>query len=135
MKYVYFLILLLFPIQSYCAESPFEMNGNTMLEKCHYWFADSESPATTKVQAFDMGFCAGYFKAVMDMESAQIDLERRAHVEGPAVQFCRPEEVTNGQVFKIVKKWLDDNPDKLHWGGEVIIVKALSQAFPCKDHK
>jgi hypothetical protein len=131
MKALFLLLLFATAVPCFAGTPTFDMTGNVMLDKCRDFFSDSEAAPSPKIGASDVGFCVGYFSGVMDMELAQNELEKTHHVEGPQAKFCRPPEVTNGQVFKIVKKWLDNNPDKLHWAGEVIIVKAMSEAFPC----
>jgi len=58
-------------------------------------------------------------------------VDKESHTRN-AEHYCVPVEVSNGQAFKIVKKWLDDNPAKLHWRADTIIHVAFLQAFPCK---
>lgn len=67
----------------------------------------------------------------MDVEAMWKGTDKASHTRSPE-HYCVPAEVNNGQVFRIVKKWLDDNPDKLHWRADTIIYVALLQAFPCK---
>jgi len=40
--------------------------------------------------------------------------------------------VTMGQLVKVVVKWLNENPDKLHYGAGSLTAAALSEAFPCQ---
>jgi len=46
--------------------------------------------------------------------------------------FCTPAEVTVGQLLAIVKKYLADNPDKLHRNAVTLVIWAIEPAFPCK---
>jgi len=102
-----------------------------MQQKCRaFWGGDVEAQSATL--ALDTGYCAGYVAGITDFETMQVALEKREHVKSSAVHFCRPETVPNGQIMKVIGKWLNDNPDKLHWRADTIIVKALSEAFPCK---
>jgi hypothetical protein len=41
-------------------------------------------------------------------------------------------DCTEGQIYKIIKKWLDNNPAKLHFRADVIIYSALLDPFPCQ---
>ena len=54
--------------------------------------------------------------------------------ENVAMHICFPEDgsVKLGQSARIVVKWLKENPDKLHWRGETVVLLALRQAFPRK---
>jgi hypothetical protein len=47
------------------------------------------------------------------------------------MRLCRQRRTRRGQVMRIIKKWLDANPDKLHWRADTIIHRALLEAFPC----
>ncbi len=108
-------------------------DGNDMLEHCRPFFNDISgipTPGLTTPQKLDLGYCAGYLQGVLDVNEAWKIVEGR---RSRAVQYCFPSAgVPNGQVLRIIKKGLDDNPDKLHKQPSVIIHAALVQAFPCK---
>ncbi len=46
-----------------------------------------------------------------------------------------PGGVTQGQFTDIVKKYLNDNPAQLHRDADVLVLDALTQAFPCPKKK
>jgi hypothetical protein len=82
---------------------------------------------------FDSGFCAGYIGATLDtlnMWEASDAFEKRTH-DGD-VKFCLPAEVTNGQIVLVFVKYLEDHPEELHKPANLLLVKALRKAFPCK---
>lgn len=109
MKTVMCILFFAAPLCSYAAA----MDGNQMLEKWQIWFKDETPP--TKLpegELLDMGYCAGYFEGVLDSYAMQFAVDKKEHIQGRR-QYCRPEEVTNGQVMKVVKKWLDNNPEKV----------------------
>jgi len=84
-------------------------DGNTLLSKC------SEEPGV------DRGFCLGYVIGVTD---ANFSIGKTSRV-------CFPDNVTQGQLEKIVVKHLEDNPGTLHYDASVLVVTALELAFPC----
>ena len=47
--------------------------------------------------------------------------------------ICRPEGVTSKQYMLIIKKYLEEHPEKLHEPGYLLIDIALMEAFPCED--
>jgi hypothetical protein len=47
--------------------------------------------------------------------------------------YCAPDGVTNGQIFKVVFKYLNNNPEKLHETKSVLVAQALKKAFPCDE--
>lgn len=116
-------------ITSHCAfASTAQMDGNDLLHKCHYFFADDGSMPTTNMERIDMGFCAGYLSGVTDRERMWQGVEGRS---SKGSHYCMPDEVNNGQVLRILKKWLDDHPNRLHERADLIIHIALRDAFPC----
>jgi hypothetical protein len=48
---------------------------------------------------------------------------------------CVPHEVTTIRTFRIIKKYIADNPDKAHRPTRYIASLALVGAFPCKAGK
>lgn len=45
--------------------------------------------------------------------------------------YCLPDGVTQGQVAKVVVKYMDDHPEKLHLRAEILVINSLIAAFPC----
>ena len=48
--------------------------------------------------------------------------------------WCSSSSVTVGQIVKVVSKYLENNPEKLHLSASSLIRAALMQAFPCENH-
>jgi Rap1a immunity proteins len=47
--------------------------------------------------------------------------------------FCEPDDtITNGQALRVVVKFLRAHPELLHLPEVVLVVRAFSEAFPCK---
>lgn len=67
--------------------------------------------------------CHGYVAGVVDVV-VQLDAYDDA--------LCIPSAVTVGQVTKVVKKFMADNPAELHWLGFKIVSYAMLDAFPCE---
>lgn len=47
--------------------------------------------------------------------------------------ICAPNGVKQEQLVRIVKKWLTDNPAKLHLQAGIPTVLSLREAFPCAN--
>lgn len=45
---------------------------------------------------------------------------------------CMPDAVTAFQATLVVRKWLQDNPARLHESASVLIPEAFAAAWPCK---
>jgi len=91
-------------------------DGNKLLQQC---------TAALDVKVSDplyAGYCFGYIEGVRMAIS----------VYSPKV-FCLPSGgITNGQAVRVVKKYLEDNPAKLHLDSFVLTVISFREAYPCK---
>lgn len=47
-------------------------------------------------------------------------------------KMCFPDSGTLSQAEAVILKYLNDNPQDLHWPASYLAIYALSQAFPCK---
>jgi hypothetical protein len=128
MKTVCFVILLL-ASSNVVHASTAQMDGNELLDKCHPFFSHVAHPDDTTL--LNEGYCAGYVMGVTDVEAMWKAIDTKAGTKAYE-HYCMPEEVNNGQILKILKKWLDNNPEKLHWRADTILHVALLEAFPCK---
>ena len=129
MKWLLVTILLLVPS---CFASTAQIDGNELVSRCKPFFDDVSGAGMTTLSNTDrlsMGYCAGYVAAVLDMATLWKAVEGNT---SRAIHPCIPEEVPNEQIFKILKKWTDNHPEKLHERADSIIIWALTDAFPCK---
>jgi hypothetical protein len=100
------------------------MSGNAFLRQC--------SPTPGKANPFEF-FCAGYVVGLIegaDFEAqwveADLKLTRKA-----SKAVCRPAAVENGQLVKVVLKFIDAHPEQAHLPTVAIVMYALSEAYPC----
>jgi hypothetical protein len=110
MKKLFLLLILALPLAANSQGGNFQ-NGNKLKTHC------------AKEGGFSDGFCMGYIIGVADNRSFYI---------------CAPGGsggVTQGQFTDIVKKYLNDNPAQLHKDADVLVLDALTQAFPCPKQK
>jgi hypothetical protein len=106
-----------------------QLDGNGLLDKYRQFFSPVAHPDDTML--LNEGYCAGYLSGVTDVEAMWKAIDKKAGARAYE-HYCMPEEVNNGQMLKVLKKWLDNNPEKLHWRADTIIQSALMEAFPCK---
>jgi hypothetical protein len=48
---------------------------------------------------------------------------------------CIPEQVTKGQIERVVLKYLQDRPQDLNLGAQMLAIKAIGTAWPCPTKK
>ncbi len=49
------------------------------------------------------------------------------------VTVCVPDNVTAGQVQDIVRRYLENNPDKRHYAADSLIRDSLEKVWPCRQ--
>lgn len=96
-------------------------NGNTLLQQCN--------AAVRRIDAIKTGgdpgnaleqqaaeYCVGYINGFVDADE----------------RHCPPEGVTMQQYIRVIIKFLNDHPEKLHLGRAHLVDEALGSAFPCQ---
>jgi hypothetical protein len=90
-----------------------------------------------------LSYCAEALKAYDDRTTDDYAAGRcRAYIEGIAMvsdysdtplyrRVCLPSQVTVGQAVRVVYKWLEDHPERLHERQGILVIAALRDAFPC----
>ena len=116
----YLLIFFLFCTTSQVSARDFYLSGNEFLNDCEKFFKDeNEGQART-------GYCLGFVASVVDTHSTFVGWGKLEKY------FCLPESVTQGQLPRIVYKFLKEHPEDLHQVASGLIVRALYNAFPCE---
>ncbi|PYY69969.1 hypothetical protein CRX42_13770 [Pseudomonas jessenii] len=99
-------------------------DGNELLGQCQQYIkaADKERNYDPIAAGLCLGFIHGVDETVTYLRG---DLAKDA-------KFCTPKDITNGQVVRIVVKYLKDNPKLLHKSRGALVWLALNDAYPCK---
>ena len=105
------------------------VTGNELLSNCTKALSVIKDPLSSaqnsKSDAFDTASCISYIEGAVD----GIVVADRL-VEDRSI-FCRPKGVNNGQLVRVVVKYLEENPESLHEWQFNLVLKALIEAFPC----
>jgi hypothetical protein len=99
-------------------------DGNELLGQCQQYIkaADKEK----NYDQYDTALCSGYIQGVV---STTYFFDESLKKED---KFCIPDNVTNGQLVRIVVKYLKDNPKLLNEPRVSLVWIALMDAYPCK---
>ena len=89
-------------------------DGSKLLQRC-----ESDSAA-------ENGACLGYIVGIIDSQTILVGW---SDLDEP--HFCNPDRATAGQLVKVVTKFLNENPEKLHLEAAGAVTYALYEAFPC----
>lgn len=90
--------------------------GNHYLPHCQHAISDRNS-----YDVWD-GECTGIIKAIIFYAGSF----------PPNKAICFPKKITNGQAYRVVVRYLENNPDKLHLDFMYLASDAMRQAWPCK---
>ena len=116
------LILLLMLVFAFAIPAHAAMNtGSDLLRACE--IAVDQSFDVNITQAMEGGFCMG-------LAASFIDLDR---VSGTDVKWCVPERVTVGQGIRVLLKYMNANPEKLHLNSIIVAALAFQSSFPCNE--
>ena len=105
-------LMLVAPSRGYCNF----YSGSELLEMCS---ASKDDAVYYQKQSE----CRGFIVGVADS----------ARCTNPVngYSWSSAEHVTQGQVVKVVVKWLNEHPEKLHFASAGLVANALEDAFPC----
>jgi len=119
MKFVFCFVLGWCLVCGFAGEALAEYDGTDLLDYCSEYINYKGD--------MEFGLCMGFVLGVRDTPRALwsgYSLAKRI--------FCLPEGVAPQQEVRVVVKYLEDNPAKLHESAAVLVMGALSGAFPCK---
>ena len=96
------------------------------MRSCHC----GDAPNSTSPQSrFQQGECFGYAIGADDGVRTAFDILNEAQ------PYCIPDGVTNGQIVRILTKFIKDHPEKAHKQTRVLVIESLMDAFPCRAKK
>lgn len=106
-----------------------QTTGRDLLHKCEVITHLQSEQNSTDSLAYGL-YCMGYVTGILDLiEDAQIQSGTPSN-EG--FHVCLPNTgITNEETTRVVVKWLQDHPAKLHIPAPQAVVAALKLAYPC----
>lgn len=108
-RFVLSLVAPIFGLLLVATDAKAMLSGNDLMEYC---------TGLEKNSAY--GICLGYVSAISDVGQSKIKKD-----------FCVPQNVIRGQLTKVAVKWLEENPDKLHFSANSLVSAGLANAFKC----
>jgi hypothetical protein len=129
--------------------TPPAYDGNFLLDECSAYIRVADSPSLTKTSALDKAkfmWCEGYLRATLEYS---VEQKMRLAVLGAAgLRFsgpdkvqenalkvldpvCSPENISILQMARVILKWLQNHPERLHEAESLLVRDALESAFPC----
>jgi hypothetical protein len=108
-----------------------KLDGNALMSDCKAAMASADDeavPLTAKG-----AYCLGFVNGIM-LTLGEASFTQDMNAPNPSRAVCFPKDVgmTTGQATRVVQKYLESHPEKLHEGAHILVIHALSEAFPCK---
>ncbi len=119
------------------AQQPQELpstSGNAFVRICSTIDTKPDKGATQLDVQHEIA-CIGYVEGVAQGESEEVAYVLAMTSKEPPGRFCLPEESENGQLVRIVLKYIGKHPEEAHYSTAFLIASALREAFPCTTHK
>src|SRR2546430_10833567 len=109
-------------------------DGNALLRQCTYALRADEEP-TPNIGlggAFSAGLCIGLVQGMLDLNTAYTAYYQATNNTTRPL-FCVPvgASIASEQGVRIILRYLQTNPERLHQTGSVLALQALREAFPC----
>lgn len=106
------------------------LNGNDLLSACEAHLSILRDQGKHLDGMAKAETCLSYISGFLDgfwVGETEKGVETFEHV-------CIPHEVNTGQAIRVVTKWLEDHPEKLHRPAHACVYVALRDAFPCRQN-
>lgn len=120
-----FFVAFLAPIHLLADDSD---SGRTLLSECREAVTVLDTQRFgSATSAFSAGVCMGYVAGFDDLSAVY------SYFEDDPRTFCVPTEVSREQLIRVLVKYLQDNPARLHENRAILLNDAISDAFPCEQ--
>jgi Rap1a immunity proteins len=114
------------PAQAQSGDQPHD--GNSLLRDCTSAIRLADGVAGISEDDVRRAmFCSGYLSGFLDAHALTTSFN------GGKKLFCLPESGISGeQAARVIVKFLQDHPERLHESARILAMIALQMAFPCK---
>ena len=107
-----------------------DTSGNAFVRLCS---SGEKEPITQTEGANMLMGCIGYVAGFIDGEGfGTAYAEDKTGKKVPSL-LCFPDGVENGQIIRILLKYIRENPKDAHQRTAVLLVRAVRQAYPCPN--
>jgi hypothetical protein len=101
-------------------------DGNKLRDHCLVEHVYERNPdALNETMWLYLGTCFGNINGVMSFL-------REFGLSMNQSKVCLPATISSGQAIKVVRKYLDANPERLHESASSLIYAALYEAYACE---
>ena len=113
-----------------------KFDGTTLLARCGDVVKVLDNPQA-RTSDYNGGFCLGFITGMEEARFAVAMSYSKTYEESTKMAVLgikMPEDVSYGQIARVLVKWVQDNPNRLHEQASLIYVLAMREAFPADVH-
>jgi hypothetical protein len=122
-------VVLLFACVPSVAQTTHEYTGLDLLNRCQPLTRTPLSLSSNERE--EAGYCMGYLLGMKDMLTTWNVVDEHDKIKGRST-MCVPYEATTAELVRVVVKFLNDHPTKLHEYMGGVVISAFRDAYPCK---
>lgn len=118
------------PLPVAFAQSP--SDGDALIHNCSLVvkMANGEE-VNSPLDNLNAGECMGLVRGIMDTMTLWQSVDHGGPVDNTAMHGCIPDSIKTIQGARIVVKYLNDHPERLHVPDTRLVLMAMVDAFPC----
>ncbi len=107
-------------------------NGEQLLKECELVTKYPDASKMTEVEYGNGTHCLGYLSGATFVFATWDEFNTKRNGNNPS-PVCLPSNVSTKELAMVVVKYLNDHPNKLHEHFSLLVLFALSDAYPCKQ--
>jgi hypothetical protein len=130
MRVLYLAVLTIF-LLSISTQALAELDGNELLGYCNSVIKQENGDTLSTTELVLAAHCTGYVSGFID--SHAIDSYLFEKNTQKKLLYCLPPNSKIIQFVRVIVKYLNEHPEKLHNGARMLVMEALNEAFPCKE--
>jgi hypothetical protein len=111
-------------------------DGNRLLQYCGALVRDADSSFKATTDKYGSDWCIGYLTGFAEGLDAMEMVVSNTFEEYSTMRtryICFPDGSTIGQSARVLVKFLNDHPERLHENEGVLVLNAFQKAFPCES--
>jgi hypothetical protein len=93
---------------------------------------ENEGSEITREESRNIVYCVAYVEGVVQGVEVEIAYSTGTTGNKPRSPFCLPDTVEDGQIVKIILKYIRNHPEEAHKSTVSLMIEALREAFPCR---
>lgn len=102
-------------------------DGNDLLRKCNAVILAADAGIKLSKDSYiDIGWCLGYVEGIRDTAHIYQSIFKENKV------YCIPQGVENGQIIRVILKYLNEHPHMLHEHESLLGMLSIRNSFSCE---